>query len=170
MSRAFVNAPLAADLVLDGLQPARTMRGDQVGGAIHWRIHVSVSPDRVFGALDSDDGRASFWAESAVEADGYIHFRFINGVELRSRLLERRAGSVFELEYFGSAARFDLKPDGVGGTDILLTHDRVRDEDWQEVHAGWLNVLFPLKAWLVHGVDLRNHDPARLWEDGYADQ
>ena len=43
-------------------------------------------------------------------------------------------------------------------------------EAWQEVHAGWLNVLFPLKAFVVHGVDLRNHDPTRVWDDGYADQ
>jgi hypothetical protein len=131
---------------------------------------VQVPPDRVFGALDSDHGRGSFWAESAVEADGHIHFRFIDGEELRSRILERQAGRLFEIEYFGSPARFDLQPDGVGGTDVLLTHEGVGDEDWQEVHAGWLNVLFPLKAWLLHGVDLRNHDPARLWDDGYADQ
>jgi hypothetical protein len=53
---------------------------------------------------------------------------------------------------------------------IFLTHDGVAPEEWNEVHAGWLNALFPLKAWIVHGVDLRNHDPARAWEQGYADQ
>lgn len=146
------------------------MRGDEVGGPIHWRLHVPVTPERVFAALDSDDGRASFWAESAVEVDGHIEFRFINGVSLRSRILDRRAGRLLEIEYFGSPIRFELTPDGKGGTDVLLTHSGVPDEDWQEVHAGWLNVLFPLKAWLTHGVDLRNHDPARLWDDGYADQ
>ena len=38
------------------------------------------------------------------------------------------------------------------------------------MHAGWLNVLFPLKGYIDHGVDLRNHDPGRAWDDGYADQ
>ncbi len=146
------------------------MRGDEVGGPIHWRLHVPVAPERVFAALDSDDGRASFWAESAAEVDGHIDFRFINGVRLSSRILERHAGQLFQVEYFGSPVEFELTPDGKGGTDILLTHSGVRDEDWQEMHAGWLNVLFPLKAWLTHGIDLRNHDPARLWDDGYADQ
>ena len=42
--------------------------------------------------------------------------------------------------------------------------------EWHDVHAGWLNVLFPLKAMLAFGVDLRNHDPSRSWDQGYADQ
>jgi hypothetical protein len=53
---------------------------------------------------------------------------------------------------------------------LSLTHSEVNPEDWNEVHAGWLNVLFPLKAWVGFSVDLRNHDPRRLWDDGYADQ
>ena len=146
------------------------MRGDTLGSAIHWRMHIPVSPDRVFSALDSDDGRASFWAESAVETEGYIEFRFINGVKLKSKVLERRAGTLFLTDYFGGPVRFDLSPDGSGGTNLLLTHEGVGADKWNEVHAGWLNVLFPLKAWLVHGVDLRNHDPALSWDEGYADQ
>jgi hypothetical protein len=46
----------------------------------------------------------------------------------------------------------------------------VEGDAWHEVHAGWLNVLFPLKAYVAHGVDLRNHDPRRTWDEGYADQ
>jgi hypothetical protein len=146
------------------------MRGDKLGGAIRWRMHIPVSPDRVFSVLDSDDGRASFWAESAVETEGYIDFRFINGEHYKSKVLERRAGMLFAIDYFGGPVRFELSSDGSGGTDLLLTHEGVGADEWNEVHAGWLNVLFPLKAWLAHGVDLRNHDPVRLWDDGYADQ
>jgi hypothetical protein len=74
------------------------------------------------------------------------------------------------IDYFGGRARFELAPDGRGGTELLLTHDQVAPEEWNEVHAGWLNVLFPLKAWVTHGVDLRNHDGERSWDQGYADQ
>ncbi len=133
-------------------------------------MHLPVPPARVFAALDSSDGRAAFWAESAVERGGVIHFRFINGDEYASRVLERRPPGAWAIEYFGGEARFELTPDGVGGTELLLIHDGIAAEEWNEVHAGWLNVLFPLKAWLVHGVDLRNHDPARSWDRGYADQ
>lgn len=146
------------------------MKNDRVGGPIRWRLHIPVPPERVFRALDSDVGRAAFWAESAVERDGHIEFRFINGDAYKGRVLERRSSDLFAIEYFSGPARFELSPDGGGGTDLLLTHEGVAPEEWNEVHAGWLNVLFPLKAWLTHRVDLRNHDPARSWDQGYADQ
>ena len=146
------------------------MKGDAPGGPIRWRLHLAVPPQKVFALLDSDQGRAAFWAESAVEKDGAIHFRFPGGFSCASPVLERRAPALFVLDYMGAVARFELRADGHGGTDLLLTHEGVAAEEWNEVHAGWLNVLFPLKAWVVHGVDLRNHDPSRTWDEGYADQ
>ncbi len=146
------------------------MKGDVIGGPIRWRMHIPVPPDRVFAVLDSDEGRAAFWAESAAEKDGGIHFRFITGETYQSRVIERRAPELWSIEYFGGPVRFELAPDGQGGTDLRLRHEGVGAEAWNEVHAGWLNVLFPLKAWLAGGVDLRNHDPERSWDQGYADQ
>lgn len=146
------------------------MRGDVPGGPIRWKLHLTAPPAKVFDTLDSDEGRAAFWAESAREVEGVIHFAFVNGMRYESRILERRRDEVFAVDYFGGEARFELAPDGRGGTDLTLTHRGVSVEDWNEVHAGWLNVLFPLKAWLAFGVDLRNHDPDRLWDDGFADQ
>ena len=146
------------------------MRGDHIGGPIRWRMHLTVPPERVFAALDSDEGRAAFWAESAVEVEGVIQFRFMGGVETASRILERRPPHLFVIDYMGGPARFELSEDESGGTDLLLTHEGVSLEEWNEVHAGWLNVLFPLKAWVTHGVDLRSHDPQRSWDRGYADQ
>jgi len=87
-----------------------------------------------------------------------------------SDILSRQPPQVWAIDYFGATARFELAPDGTGGTDLLLTQEGVPEDVWQEVHAGWLNVLFPLKAYVTHGVDLRNHDPERLWDDGFADQ
>lgn len=146
------------------------MKGDAPGRPIRWRMHLAVPPHAVFTALDTDDGRASFWAESAREHDGRIHFRFSNGIQYESRILARRPPALWAIDYFGSEARFELTSDGRGGTDLLLVHHGVSADEWHEVHAGWLNVLFPLKARVVHGVDLRNHDPSRSWDDGYADQ
>lgn len=146
------------------------MRGDTPGGPIRWKMHVPATPEKVFQALNTDEGRASFWAVSAKEENGFIAFQFINGMSDRSRILERVASRIFAIEYFGSEARFDLEPDGAGGCDVLLTHQNVEAEVWNEVHAGWLNVLFPLKAMVGFGIDLRNNNPKRLWEHGYADQ
>lgn len=146
------------------------MRGDHPGEPIRWRMHLAVPPSLVSAILNSDEGRAAFWAESAVEANGFIQFRFINGVTHVAQITARRAPHLFSLNYFGGETRFELTADGAGGTDLLLTHEVIEEEAWHEVHAGWLNVLFPLKAWLEHGVDLRNHDPERTWDHGYADQ
>ena len=140
------------------------------GDPIRWRIHLPIPPERVYAALDSDEGRASFWADSAVERDGVIHFRFINGQTCAATIVTRRPPHEWTIEYFGAAVRIDLAGDGAGGTDLTLTQTGVPPHEWHEVHAGWLNVLLPFKAWLVHGVDLRNHDAARTWDEGYADQ
>ena len=146
------------------------MNNPPLGQPIRWRLHLPVPPETVFEALATDAGRAAFWAESAVERDGAIDFRFVNGINHRSRILERQPPSLYAIDYFGGEARFELGSDDAGGTDLLLTHTGVADDEWIETHAGWLNVLFPLKAWLVAGVDLRNHDPTRSWDQGYIDQ
>lgn len=146
------------------------MHGDQFGGPIRWRMHFPVSIERVFDALASDEGRAAFWAERTKEEDGFVTFEFANGYVHRGAILERKRPHRFAVDYFGGPVRFELKKDAAGGTDLLMTHEGVAEAEWNEVHAGWLNVLFPLKAWLVHGIDLRNHDPERSWDQGYADQ
>ena len=133
-------------------------------------MHIPVSVERVYAALNSDAGRAAFWAESAVEQGGAIDFVFINGVRHQAAIIGRRPPDLWAITYFGAGATFTLVDDGHGGTDLTLVHDGVPPEDWADVHAGWLNVLFPLKAWLTFGVDLRNHDAQRTWDHGYADQ
>lgn len=145
------------------------MRDDDIGGPIRWRLHLPASPESVYEMLDSDRGRASFWATSASEANGRIRFEFPNGVTTESRIVERDPPSRFVIEYFGGVARFELTADGAGGTDLLLAHEGVDEADWIETHAGWLNVLLPLKAQVAFGVDLRNHDPLRSWDAGYVD-
>lgn len=147
------------------------MRGDHCGrGDIVWRLHLSSPPERVFEFLDSDDGRAAFWAEEAVERDGAIEFRFVNGMRDRAVVVDRDPPRRFAIEYFGSRVVFELSSDGEGGTDLTLTNSGVAADKWHEVHAGWLNVLLPFKAAVDFGVDLRSHDPERTWERGYVDQ
>ena len=146
------------------------MHGDRFAGPIRWRMHIPVPVDRVFAALSTDEGRASFWATSARERNGVIRFEFANGVEHHATVIERAAPRRFSLQYFQGVASFELTPVSSEATDLLLVHTGVAPEEWSEVHAGWLNVLFPLKAMLAFGVDLRNHDPKRTWDQGYADQ
>jgi hypothetical protein len=137
---------------------------------IRWKLHLKSSPQSVYQTLSTDGGRASFWAESAVEQDGIIHFIFPNHAEWKGRILEKDVPRKFKVEYYGgSITTFELDSDGKEGTDLILTDQGVQEEDRTEVIAGWVSVLMALKASVDFGVDLRNHDPNRTWDDGFAE-
>lgn len=139
-------------------------------GVIRWRMYFRSSPDAVFRALATAEGRSAFWAESAVEEDGVIHFTVPGNLESRGPILKREEPHCFVTEYFGWTVQFDLHPDPAGpGTDLEMTCRGVAAEDRAEVIAGWVSVLMAMKAAVDHGIDLRNHDPARTWWQGYAD-
>lgn len=137
---------------------------------IRWRLHLASPPEKVHGLLATDEGRARFWAESALEQEGNIEFRFSNGLVLRAKVLSNVPPSRFALTYFGgSVVTIDLASDGKGGTDLTLVEAGVPAGSWEENRAGWLSVLLALKAAADFSVDLRNHDPNRSWDQGYAD-
>lgn len=146
------------------------MAKDRYRNAVKWRLHLEAPPPAVYEMLDTDEGRSRFWAESAAEAGGSIHFRFPNGQSWSGKLLERVALRRFAVEYVGgSVATFELEDDGRGGTDLTLTDEGVPATDRAEVTAGWASVLLALKAAVDFGADLRNHDPARTWDAGFVD-
>jgi uncharacterized protein YndB with AHSA1/START domain len=137
---------------------------------IRWRLHLKSPPAVAYEWVATDQGRARFWAESAVEADGEIHFIFPNGLEWRGQILERDPPRRFRVRYLGdSVTTFEFADDGAGGTDLTLTDVGVPEADRMEVIAGWVSVLLVLKTAVDHGVDLRNHDPQRTWDQGYAE-
>ena len=127
-------------------------------------------PQAVFEKLSTDVGRVSFWAESAVEQHGVIDFEFPNQAEWKGRILENVPPEKFQVEYYGgSITTFELNPDGSGGTDLTLTDQGVPEADRTEVIAGWVSVLMALKASVDFGIDLRNHDPKRTWDEGFVE-
>ena len=137
---------------------------------IRWKLHLRSSPRTVYEKLSTDPGRASFWAESALEAENMIHFLFPNQAEWKGRILEKDAPGKFKVEYYGgSTTTFELEPDGSGGTDLVLTDQGIPEADKAEVSAGWVSVLMALKASVDFGIDLRNHDPMRMWDEGYVE-
>jgi len=137
---------------------------------ICWKIHLKSSPQIVYGKLSTNEGRAAFWAESAIEQDEIIHFIFPNQAEWKGKILEKNPPRKFKVEYYGgSITTFELESDGVNGTDLILTDQGVPQEDRVEVIAGWVSVLMALKASVDFGVDLRTHDPKRTWDEGYAE-
>jgi hypothetical protein len=137
---------------------------------IRWRLHLRSSLVRVYEMLSTDYGRARFWAESALEKDGVIHFIFPNGQRWQARIVGNIAPTLFAIEYIGnSIAQFEMTDDGKGGTLLTLTDSGVAAEERTEVIAGWVSVLLALKAAADFNIDLCNHDPNMMWDHGFAE-
>lgn len=137
---------------------------------IEWQLHLNSHPKKVFDMLNTDEGRARFWAESAIEKDGVVQFRFPGGQTWDAKIIEVTPPHRFSLEYYGgSITLFILQDDGKGGTDLTLQDRGLASEYRSEVIAGWVSVLMALKAAVDFDVDLRNHDVTRTWTQGYVE-
>ncbi len=137
---------------------------------IRWKLHLHSPRARVYEFLNTDAGRAKFWAESAMENDGAIEFVFPNAWTWRGKILDRVPQEKFSVIYFGnSIAIFELRDDGNGGTDVFLSHAEVPAQDRVEVIAGWASVLMQMKAAIDFEIDLRNHDKTRTWDEGFVE-
>lgn len=137
---------------------------------IRWRLHLQSTIDEVYRALSTDAGRASFWAETAVQTENIIHFTFPNGFSWDAQILQADPPHRFAVQYIGnSVATFMLEEDGQDGTDLTLTDEGVPAQHRTEVIAGWVSVLLALKTAVDFNVDLRTHDPERTWDQGYVE-
>jgi uncharacterized protein YndB with AHSA1/START domain len=136
---------------------------------ITWKIHLRSAVDIVYDLLTSPEGREKFWAEEAKEANGIIHFVFPNGARYNARIIRKTPNSDLHIDYFNSQVKITLEPTADGGTVLILENENVPESDYAEVYAGWVSVLLNLKSVADFQHDLRNHHPARTWDQGYAD-
>lgn len=126
-----------------------------------WKVHFKSSPSEVYRAISTPLGRSRFWAESAKESDGVIHF-VLPGDRTDDAPIERAVREqLYVVRLFGDRISFALTPDENRGTDLTFTHEGKTDP------STWVSLLLRLKAHVDFGTDLRNHDPART--DGYLD-
>jgi uncharacterized protein YndB with AHSA1/START domain len=128
-----------------------------------WKVHFKSAPSEVYRALSTPLGRSRFWADSAKEADGVIHF-VLPGDRIDDSRIERAVkDQLYAVTYFGRLLTFTLiRDDETNGTDLTLTYQS------PDAHsATWVSLLLRLKASVDFGVDLRNHDNSRT--TNYAD-
>ena len=131
-----------------------------------WKVHFKSAPSEVYRALSTPLGRSRFWADSAKEADGLIHF-VLPGDRIDDSRIERAVkDQLYAVRYFGRLLTFALTPDPeTNGTDLTLTYQSPAATDADS--ATWVSLLLRLKASVDFGVDLRNHDNSRT--TNYAD-
>ncbi|HSR49508.1 MAG TPA: SRPBCC domain-containing protein [Acidobacteriota bacterium] len=144
------------------------MNGDS--STILWRLALSSSPQCVYQLLTTEQGRSRFWARSAPQSQGRIHFTFPNGERLESEILDSQPGRRFVITYFGgSKVEFLLESDGDGGCVLTLRETGLSESDARLNAPGWVSVLLNLKACADHNLDLRNHHSDRTWDQGFVD-
>lgn len=135
---------------------------------IQWKVHFSSPIERVYTALSTDEGRATYWAEKTVRDGDQITFYFTDYPAEPCPVLREEPPHLFSLSYFGTETTFTLQKEG-GGT-ILHLKARVPDKAMrEEMMSGWVSVLLAMKAAVDHGVDIRNHNANYSWQQGFAD-
>ena len=138
--------------------------------SISWKIHLQSSRETVYQLISTDVGRAQFWADETVEEAGEVRFSFSNGETVVGEILEKKPNRRLRLTYFDrSEIIFELDDDPDSGTILTLTEPNPGPAVYLENKAGWVTVLLTLKAAADHGVDLRNADPTKSWENGFVD-
>ncbi len=136
---------------------------------ITWKLHLKSDPNSVFNFLTTSSGRSKFWCENEVEKGNIIQFLFPNGQTYDSQIIKTTPNKEFHLDYFNSLVKFLLIPLENGGTDLTLINENVPESEFCETKAGWVSVLMNLKATADFQCDLRNHNPGKTWDQGYAD-
>jgi len=140
---------------------------------LEWHVHLKSPPVTVHAMLATAEGRERFWAESAKtvgEYDDKIAFRFANGDELGSTVLDNSPPHKFTLTSWAqNELTFTLEDDGFGGTDLTLREFSVPKDSADRHEMRWISVLLALKAAVDFNVDLRNHDADRTWDRGFVD-
>ncbi|MEM8510203.1 MAG: SRPBCC domain-containing protein [Bacteroidota bacterium] len=136
---------------------------------IKWKLCLQSAPSKVFTYLTSKEGIERFWAEKAAIKDGHIQFSFPNNQRYASKILNQEPNRNFRIEYFNSIVDLNLSENEFGGTRLEVVNSNVEKEEYLANYAGWVSVLMTLKAAIDFGVDLRNHDPQKTWDDGYVD-
>lgn len=138
-------------------------------GVLRWRVLLPASRHTVWELLTTDAGRERFWAESSSAAGDRVSLAFPDGTTTTLELLRVDRPVSLQVRYFDTLTTFTL--DAVDESHTLLdvaAHD-VNPSDAIEVAGGWVSVLLCLKAHLIAGVDLRNHDARYSWREGFVD-
>lgn len=136
---------------------------------IEWKVHFASTTEKVYKYLTTDNGRSKYWAEETKERNGFVEFKILNYPNYKSRIIEKKPHELFRLEYFGTDVTFKLKETSNNGTELFLKALTPNETVKNEMAAGWISVLMAMKGAVDFGIDLRNHDPKRVWENGYLD-
>ena len=145
------------------------MSFQEIENTIEWKVHFASPIIKVYEFLTTDKGRNKYWAEETKEENGFVEFTILNYPKYKAKIIEKIPQKLFRIEYFGTDVTFQLTKTDNNGTDLHLTALTPNKKVKNEMTAGWVSVLMAMKGAVDFGIDLRNHNSERVWENGYLD-
>jgi hypothetical protein len=137
--------------------------------SITWRVCLPANPDRVLTAWLDPADQEGFLCRTSELAPGGFHLTFPNGEATRLSVRQIVSPSRLIFSYFDAVVDITLQPRG-HETELTLVTTGYAPSACLDVTAGWVSVLWALKALLTTGRDLRTHHPSHTWNERYVDQ
>lgn len=131
------------------------------------KVRLNSPPSVAYERFTTDQGRETFLCESSQNDGTAALLQFPNGETTHLVTRASAANSRFAFEYFCDPVHVEFWA-ADHGTIVSLT-TTVAVADAADIRAGWVSVLLALKASVDFGVDLRNHDKAHSWDQGFVD-
>ena len=124
-------------------------------------LTIAAPQEKVFRALTSEDGIASWWTDDTMVARNEVRLGFENGsVTFRMKIAKMNPPELLEWECIGDQQEWTgtklswvLRPTREGGTNLSLAHVNWRDESeyFGDCQETWPEVLARLKAFAETG-------------------
>lgn len=127
---------------------------------LHW-IRVEAPPERVFDAISTEDGLASWWT-SDVEAEASEGSTAVFGFNDRAVVFRMRVDELSRParvrwtcvgdfpEWEGTRIEFELDPGADGGTEVTFTHAGWASTEgyFRQCNTDWGRLMYHLKDYV----------------------
>jgi uncharacterized protein YndB with AHSA1/START domain len=142
------------------------------------RIAIRATPAQVFKAWTHDKTVSKWFTEKTMiepRRNGRICFEWLDGDKLEAQVISITKNQSFTFPFGrrGERVTVKFKKDGKGCVCELRQYNMTTSEKskW-EMHRGcmqgWTFFLTNLKAYLEHGIDLRDHNPKQSYRQDFV--
>jgi uncharacterized protein YndB with AHSA1/START domain len=141
------------------------------------KIEIDRPVSVVFEAWTNGDEIAKWFTEEAIiepRRNGRIYMMWLTGETMDDKIISIAKNRLFTIPFGDKRERVTVrfKKDGRGCICELHQYNMgTSPKDKWEWHKGcamgWTFFLANLKAYLEHGIDLRNHNPKRSYKKGF---
>jgi len=130
------------------------------------RIEIEASPEKVFKAWTEDKTVSKWFTTNTIidpRKNGRVFYEWLDGTQMDTKVLRIIKNRFFSFPFGNKGEKVDVRIKKVSGGSLcelsqLNMKTTENDKIWMHMgcREGWTFFLTNLKAFLEHGVDLRN--------------